>query len=82
MTDAYERAYRELFEPDIRHRDGIPWYEAPVPRRLHRCTWQSSGWVGFHQIVRCACGAYYDASRKRWFDRNQRNTKAKLRWRR
>jgi hypothetical protein len=50
-------------DPDVRHRDGVPWNEAPIPRRLHRCSVQTSGWTGpagLTQILRCACGAIAD----------------------
>lgn len=56
------------------HRDGIPWFNAPRPRRFHRCTPWTSGWAGFDRVDRCACGGI----RRRghwWFERNSR-TKA------
>ena len=29
----------------IEHRGGVPWWKAPLPRRLHRCRAQTSGLV-------------------------------------
>lgn len=39
------------------HKDGIPWDEAPIPRRWHRCKVQTEAWFGFRQYLKCACGA-------------------------
>lgn len=57
---------------DIEHRDGLPWFEAPLPPRIHRCSTQTSGWVGLHLVVRCACGAIRRDSDRWWSDRNSR----------
>lgn len=50
---------------------GVDWYDAPIPRRFHRCRVQTDGWVDFTHIQRCACGAIriYDSG---WSDRNSR----------
>jgi hypothetical protein len=38
----------------IKHRDGVPWWEAPAPRRfLHRHSAQTTS----NYVERCACGA-------------------------
>lgn len=62
--------------PTIEHKDGIPWHEAPIPRRLHRCAVQTQGWIGFTMVQRCACGATmmrrFEGDHARWIDRNQR----------
>lgn len=47
-------------DADIRHVGGVPWHEASVPPRRHHCWVQTSGWVGLHQWLRCACGAVAD----------------------
>lgn len=48
---------RALFDPP-EHLDGVKWFEAPVPRRWHRCTPQTRAWIGlFTRVERCACGA-------------------------
>lgn len=36
---------------------GVPWNEAPLPPRMHKCWAQTTGWIGFEQVQRCACGA-------------------------
>lgn len=60
----------------IEHFDGIPWYDAPIPRRWHRCKPQSrtcfdAGWAGRDAIERCACGAIR-YQRGVWIRRNDR----------
>lgn len=73
---------------DISHRDGIPWYDAPVPPRDHRCFGQTSGWIGLTQYIRCPCGGIAqgidlkpyenrrapgdDAWNRLWLERNAR----------
>lgn len=46
---------------EMEHRDGVAWWDAPVPRRFrHQHRWQTRGWVGefgLLNIDRCACGA-------------------------
>lgn len=54
------------------HRDGLPWHDAPLPRRLHRCRPQTHAVIDQHgarcnrhgldqcalqRVDRCACGA-------------------------
>lgn len=41
----------------MEHEDGVPWWEAPPPRRFHLHYAQTKGWHGFNEIWRCACGA-------------------------
>jgi hypothetical protein len=68
-----EEAEREL---GISHRDGIPWYKAPVPHRWHRCSAQTVGLVD--AIERCACGALrytYGRGAGLWGERNSRKAK-------
>lgn len=62
---------------EINHVHGIPWYEAPIPRRWHKCRPQTTGWVGyFTPVLRCACGAIkYD--RDKWRNKNTRKKEKK-----
>lgn len=55
----------------IIHRDGVKWSDAPLPRRLHRCTaWTTAVRLG---VLRCACGAMTRAPfEDRWANRNAR----------
>ncbi|MCW2300614.1 hypothetical protein [Rhodococcus erythropolis] len=58
-------------DPQIEHRDGIEWHQAPVPPRWHRCKAQTRGWMNlFTYIERCACGAIR-RDLGTWHDRNQ-----------
>lgn len=50
----------------IFHRDQVPWHEAPLPRRWHRCT----SWTRGVGIARCACGAIRMGGH--WLERNSR----------
>lgn len=60
----------------ICHLEGVPWFEAPVPRRFHRCWVQTRGWVGMGLVERCACGGLRQPSWGRgWIERNSRDRK-------
>lgn len=52
------------------HKDGVPWHDAKLPHRLHRCTAQTVGVHLFRKIERCACGASR-ADGRFWSGRNQ-----------
>ncbi len=52
--------------------DGVPWHQAPIPRRLHRHFVQTRGWLGINLIDRCTCGAVSRNSSRIWHDRNSR----------
>ena len=57
----------------IEHLDGIPWWQAPIPPRLHVCAPQTRGIL--HDIDRCACGALrfrHGLGAGIWSDRNTR----------
>lgn len=46
--------------PYMEHFHGVPWHEAALPRRWHKCFPQTVGWVGYYGLTpvhRCACGA-------------------------
>lgn len=64
--------------PMITHKGGIPWHEAPMPRRWHRCWAQTEGSVdGAVWTARCACGATRRfpsllTSSGPWIERNSR----------
>ena len=67
--------------PDIEHRDGVPWFEAPIPRWLHRCSAQTIGWIGLVGFARCACGAIKhngDRWRDRWWMERNSSRKDKI----
>lgn len=73
-----ERYVLEHRSPDrsteISHLDGVPWHQATIPPRLHRCWAQTKGWTGYiTETHRCACGATRTSSHQRWWDRNSRS---------
>lgn len=58
---------------EVEHVDGIPWYDASIPRKIHRCKPQTRGyynWVNY--VERCACGAIRLYKNDRWIDKNSR----------
>jgi hypothetical protein len=60
-------------QPEIHNRDGIWWYDAPRPRRLHRCTPWTQAWSGpenMRYTERCACGSIRFRRNGGWSDRN------------
>jgi hypothetical protein len=63
---------------EISHLNGVPWHEAPLPRRWHFCEPQTQGWRSFFTLVeRCACGAKRFDGRGRWKDRNSRRRESR-----
>lgn len=69
MSDTWVRAIVGGRE----HRNGVAWYDAPIPRRWHRCKEQSR--YGYDELVRarCACGGYRWGGERRWLQRNSRS---------
>jgi hypothetical protein len=45
--------YELLDVSSIRHKDGIPWHDAPAPPRMHSHWAQTTS----NRLDRCACGA-------------------------
>jgi hypothetical protein len=60
---------------DVRHQQGIEWFDAPIPRRWHRCRTWSRGVVNGRLVERCACGAIRLDGYGGWMDRNDRRKK-------
>lgn len=63
----------------IEHRGGVEWFDAPVPRRWHRCKAQTTaellGPEGFETVKRCVCGAItinMRGEKDHWSRRNTR----------
>lgn len=56
----------------LEHLGGVPWNEAPLPSRFHRCTPQTRGFFGSSGVQRCACGAIRLRPVDRWSERNSR----------
>jgi hypothetical protein len=64
----------------VEHLDGVPWHDAPIPRRWHRCWPQTKGMVSGGMVRRCACGALQRplwSGRPYWIDRNTRRKETK-----
>lgn len=59
------------------HTNGVPWYEAKIPMRIHRCKIQTTGMVGFEFVHRCACGAIKMARYPGWAEKNSRRKEKK-----
>lgn len=60
--------------------DDVWWYDAPLPRRWHRCRpWTTGTIEGDHlgptPIHRCACGAMRFGETGPWIHRNERRRK-------
>jgi hypothetical protein len=51
------------------HRDDVPWYDAPIPPRFHRCSAQTQSLI--MGVQRCACGAIAQTFGP-WMRRNDR----------
>lgn len=54
------------------HLDGVVWYDAPAPKRWHRCTPQSRAFLVGEHVEHCACGGLRFDGHGIWIDRNQR----------
>jgi len=71
----YVRGFEDPFgKTMIEHLDGVPWHQAPKPRRWHRCWPQTRGWMNYFTTVdRCACGAVRLDDSPPWINRNSRS---------
>lgn len=65
--------------PQMTHQDGIPWHDAKVPFRFHRCKPQTTARFRFETVDRCACGATrFDGGP--WINKNEtRNNRTEMR---
>lgn len=61
---------------DIVNRDDVWWFQAPIPRRWHRCRPQTTGCVGLTLYERCPCGAGR-LNGGPWLERNSRREEDK-----
>lgn len=70
-TDEWTRFYSDgIYYAE--HRGGVSWYDAPVPRRWHRCRPQNRAYFAASGYVeRCACGAIR-GNFGPWAERNSR----------
>lgn len=72
MTDNWIQTYN-TDKTKVWDKNGIPWYDTPIPSRLHRCTAQTKALINyFTRVERCACGAVRIAPFHGWLDRNDR----------
>lgn len=55
----------------VEHLDGVPWYEAPIPSRLHHCWAQTRALDEGVRIERCPCAAIR-LDGDGWVERNNR----------
>lgn len=72
-ADDYQLDYKsEDGSTTLTHYKGIPWWDAPKPRRIHRCRPQTEGFMNYFTLVqRCACGAI-STHGGRWRDKNSK----------
>lgn len=68
-ADAEREAERRI---NMTHRDDIPWWKAPKPRRWHRCSPQTTAFPDFRKVERCTCGAIRLDGIGPWIERNSR----------
>jgi hypothetical protein len=62
---------------ELVHLGGVPWWEAPIPWRWHKCFPQTVGWLTDTYVERCACGAISGhGARGYWMERNSRRRAA------
>jgi hypothetical protein len=54
----------------LHHVRGVPWHEAPLPRRWHHCRAQTTGFLDGVYVSRCACGAM-SLDGGPWMEKNQ-----------
>jgi hypothetical protein len=54
----YDESVSVRGRAELWHLDGVGWYNAPLPRKRHKCWTQTRGWMDeFTLVERCACGA-------------------------
>jgi hypothetical protein len=73
MNDKDKDNFYRMLRLGIVNTKGVFWYDAPLPRRWHRC----KPWTNIITIRKshCACGAwsYYDGHHKKvWVGKNCR----------
>lgn len=68
--DGLQRVF-EILE-DRENKNGLWWYQAPLPRRWHKCSPWSSCWINlFDRVERCTCGAIR-YNKGTWHEKNSR----------
>ena len=79
LDDSYFQSERWQLEYEsddlstsIRNLDGIPWHEATIPPRFHKCSPQTRGNTSAGRVERCACGAIRLGPFDQWMERNSR----------
>lgn len=72
MMERFEKERQLEDEEEKRNSlNGVPWHEAPLPPRIHKCFVQTRGWIGFDEVHRCACGAIRNPRfGGHWLERN------------
>ncbi len=57
-------------------RHGINWFDAPTPKRWHRCKPWTVAFDRGSYVQRCACGSInVGGDRSGWMERNRRKAK-------
>ena len=60
----------------VQHKDGIWWFDAPLPRRWHKCKTHTIALLGTGLIRRCRCGAI-SWNGGMWIEKNSERNNAK-----
>lgn len=71
-------ADRPLPALQLMHKDGVAWFDRPIPRRWHRCVPSTSA-VDGRLVERCACGSTRLDGYGPWMERNSRRKAANRR---
>ena len=71
MATEWVRTYQDGPEY-LEHLGGVDWFDAPHPRRWHKCKPQTRGWMMDGYVERCTCGATRLFGDGPWMERNQR----------
>lgn len=73
MTPAQMADQLGALQAEMTARQGGTWYNAPLPRRWHRCRPHNTGIVSGGLVERCACGGIrLGGAPHPWLERNAR----------
>jgi hypothetical protein len=73
VTPAAMADQLEALQAEMIAGQAAAWYNAPLPRRWHRCRPHNTGIVSGRLVERCACGGIRLGGPPRpWLERNQR----------
>jgi len=70
----WKRTYQHPTDDDhVESVNDMDWFDAPKPRRWHRCKPQTRGsFTAYGLVERCACGGVRMGGGGPWIERNSR----------